>query len=123
MKHLYDQSTYENNMCGVASHIVNEILPNLPTKKVVFFYSILKQEYLNYPFFKHPNQITQVGFWKTLLEYFVKERGIEDQVKIIKEIYTPNHWIDDPVYEQMFWERYNPILKLIGAHTAEREYL
>jgi hypothetical protein len=123
MKHLYDHYTYENNMCGVASHIVNDILPNLPTKKVIFFYSIRKDEYLNYPFYKQPNQITQIGFWETLLEYFLKEQGIEDIDEIIKKIHTPNHWIDDPVYEQMFWERYNPILKLIGAHTVEREYL
>ena len=123
MKYLSDQDSYENNMCGVASHIVNDILPNLPTKKVIFFYSINKNEYLNYPFYRQPNQITQIGFWETLLEYFVKEQGIEDLDEIIKKIYTPNHWIDDPVYAEMFWKRYNPILKLIGAHTVKREYL
>jgi|TARA_B110000483_G_scaffold10259_1_gene12059 hypothetical protein len=114
IKHLHNSITHSRDQTAMASYIVNTFLPNLKTKNAIYLYSMNKDTYTDKKYYINNDNIP-ISFWQAQLNYFVKHKDIVDLPTILTLTRSHNHWIDDPVWEKMFWKTYNPILKLIGA--------
>lgn len=123
INHLWDQEANRITGFAKANHIISHIIPNLNTKKVVWFYSIDGDLYEDSNFFHNTsNQPKAQSFWHTLIEYFAKHENRSFpsmNTNIMKRVQTPNHWIKSDHFENIFWGTYNPILKLIGADNPK----
>ena len=118
IQHLHNSVSYNRDQTAMASYIVNTFLPNLKTKNVIYLYSLNKDTYTDKRYYINNDNIP-ISFWETQLNYFVKDKGIDDLPTMLSLTRTRNHWIDDPIWEKMFWETYNPIFKLIGADNKD----
>ena len=118
IQHLHNSVSYNRDQTAMASYIVNTFLPNLKTKNVIYLYSLNKDTYTDKRYYINNDNIP-ISFWETQLNYFVKDKGIDDLPTMLSLTRTRNHWLDDPVWEKMFWETYNPIFKLIGADNKD----
>ena len=119
LKYLHDDRITAQQNIAVVNNLISNILPNLPTKKVIYFYSINKDEYEASPFWVKGTQPTADSFWHLYLDYFAQEEGISDVGDILNRVDTPNHWMTEPKFQKRFWTTYNPILKLIGADNPD----
>ena len=119
IEHLHDVKIHAQENLSIVNNIILNILPNLPTKKVIYFYSISRDEYENSLFWVKGTQPTVESFWHQQLDYFDKEQGIADEGQIMNKLMTPNHWVTDPKMQKRFWSTNNPILKLIGADNPD----
>jgi len=119
IRHLYDSHVFMQDYISVANNIITNILPNLPTKNVIYFYSINRSQYEDSKFWQKGTQPTAESFYHLQLDYFAEDRKMADEGEIMIELRTPNHWVTDPKMQKKFWSTYNPILKLIGADNPD----
>jgi len=119
IRHLYDSNIFMQDYISVANNIIINILPNLPTKNVIYFYSINRYQYEESKFWQKGTQPTAESFYHLQLDYFAEDRNMADEGDIMLELRTPNHWVTDPKMQKRFWTTYNPILKLIGADNPD----
>lgn len=122
VEHLFNYDEAIEQSGAIVSHIIRGLLPNLPTKNVVYFYTIDREQYTESPFWyktdlkKFP---TVQSFYHQQVDYFAHDRDMLDENKITDIIDTPNHWIEDKEMQKRFWTINNPILKKIGADNPD----
>ena len=119
MSHLYTPTVFSQELISIVNNIIKNILPNLPTKKVIYFYSIDREAYEDTLFFQKGSQPTVTSFFHQQVDYFAQEKDMTDHSSIMPELETPNHWVTDPKMQKRFWTINNPILKLIGADNPD----
>jgi hypothetical protein len=105
------------------NHIINDILPNLNTKKVIYFNS-MNDNNSSYEYFNSPQKVECPPFWTMFVDYLSKKYRDEimelpeDELQdfIIGKLDTPNHWVDNSAqFHNYFFQRANPVLALIDA--------
>lgn len=120
IKHLYTDEIHKKNSFIISNHIINEIIPSLPTKKVVYFFS-MADEIKTFEFFKQNQSVICKPLYRVFKEFvestedYKKLTEEDQQVLKAKLLLTNNHFIEDPEYYKMFWKEINPVLELIGA--------
>lgn len=119
IEHMYDVKQNIQENVSIVNNIICNILPNLPTKNVIYFYSINRNEYENDKFWVKGTQPSADSFFHLQVDYFAEDRGISDEGEIMKILQSPNHWVTEPKMQKRFWTTYNPILKLIGADNPD----
>jgi hypothetical protein len=120
LEHLYDEPTQKLESFSIVSNIINNILPTLPTKKVIYFYSIDREDYEESLYFQKGTQPTVDSFYHQQLDFFAQNQNYDlDKDGIMAELKNKNHWIENPEMQKRFWTINNPILKLIGADNPD----
>lgn len=116
IKYLY--SDYEENLkySITANHIVNDILPNLPTVNSIYFNCF---DPVKYEFYNERQSVTSKPFF-TIARDFLQSKNSslpyeEFHNLLIEQTTRDNHFLDHPEYAKEWWSNLNPVLKLIGA--------
>ena len=107
-----------------ANHIINDILPKLNTKNIIYFNSINNLD-LDYEYYSSPQQVMCDPLYQIAFDFLIEKHKdelmdmtVDDMHKfVILKLMTPNHWVEgnDYKYHNYFFERVNPVLELIGA--------
>lgn len=134
-KHLHDAySTYVSELVDwwmlrreksiKANHIINDILPRLNTKNIIYFNSINELD-SDYEYYTSPQPVMCEPLYKIAFDYLTekyKDELIDETVDemhkfVIYKLFTPNHWVEGEgsKYHNYFFKRVNPVLDLIGA--------
>ena len=118
--HLYTEHLEDLKHNIVLNHIINDILPNLKTKNVVYF-SSMEDFPEEYTFFRHSQSIICKPFWHIAIDFLgakygtkVMENWEEFNKILLMETTKDNHFLDDPEYKTYWWKELSPVLNLIG---------
>lgn len=113
---LYLHSTEESTLyaASIASHIINVIIPNLPTNKVTYLFSVEGEQYLDgwHKRFINTREYEPPSLLTTGLNFIEKVYGKDTPLEGIF-LNTNNHWIDHPQYSKEWWDTYDPVLEIL----------
>jgi len=85
---------------AIVDYIRSVEIPNLPTSKVATFYSIDKEVEGSSILPPDPKP----SIWE-LVRKVKKDKLVDFDIEWVK-LHSPNHWIDSPVYEEVFFNTY-----------------
>lgn len=109
VKHFFDYRESTIFGAAIVDSIIGIQIPKLNTSNVAYFYSVDKEveEFSSLPPDPYP------AIWQ-LVRQFIDSQDKDFNIEYIK-IKSPNHWVDDPLYEELFFSTYkNKIDKLVN---------
>jgi len=119
---LLDEDQVNRNHSIQVDHLVNRILRNLKTKKIIYFNSI-SNTHTRYQYFHSPQEVSCDALYEIGCDYITNKyksdiitHSVGDLHKFVsKKLLSLNHWVEDSSYHNYFFKRVNPVLDLIGA--------
>ena len=122
VEHLYTDDLYRKNSFIIINHIINDILTSLPTKKVIYFFS-MADDIKTFEFYRQNQPVICIPLFNIFREFVENNEdyfnlSIEDQyIRKAAYLRSNNHFIEEPEYYKLFWQTINPVLEIIGAQT------
>jgi hypothetical protein len=117
-KHLYNEDEENLKHTITVNHIINDVLPSLPTANSIYFDS-MQEIPIKYEFFHHNQPAICKPFWVIAIDFLQSKHSSlpyeEFHNLLIEQTTRDNHFLDHPEYVKEWWSNLNPVLELIGA--------